>query len=96
MNIEKVVRENKTRISKLNEEYMPHIGKGGYGERKIFHLPDSPIPLQYIPKEMEEVELVALLKQYGSIKNFASKYLKVKATNIVIDEVWKHYIKIRI
>ena len=45
---------------------------------------------------MEEVELVALLKQYGSIKNFASKYLKVKATNIVIDEVWKHYIKIRI
>ena len=96
MNIEKVVRENKTRISKLNEEYMPHIGKGGYGERKIFHLPDSPIPLQYIPKEMEEVELVTLLKQYGSIKNFASKYLKVKATNIVIDEVWKHYIKIRI
>ena len=96
MDIGKVVKENTERLAKIDEEYIPHTGKGCYGKRIIIHLPDSPIPLQYIPESMDGVELVSLLKQFGSIKKFITQHLKVKPTTEVIDEVWKHWIKIRI
>ena len=96
MDIKKVVSENAKRLAKVKSVYQPHIGEGGYGERIAFHIPDSPIPLQYIPKAMEEVELVQLLRRYGSIKKFITEHLKVKPTDSVVDEVWKHWIKIRI
>ncbi|MBQ3555744.1 MAG: hypothetical protein IJA09_05975, partial [Bacteroidales bacterium] len=96
MEIKKVVSENAKRLARINSVYQPHTGEGGYGERIVFHLPDSPIPLQYIPKTMAEVELVQLLQRYGSIKKFITEHLKVKPTDSVVDEVWKHWIKIRI
>ncbi|MBQ3576458.1 MAG: hypothetical protein IJA28_03465, partial [Coprobacter sp.] len=88
MEIKKVVSENAKRLARINSVYQPHTGEGGYGERIVFHLPDSPIPLQYIPKTMAEVELVQLLQRYGSIKKFITEHLKVKPTDSVVDEVW--------
>lgn len=96
MDIKKVVRENRDRIAKIQEEYQPHTGKGSYGERKIIHLPDSPIPLQYIPSEMDEIELVTLLRKYGSIRKFIKEHLKTEASAQIVDKVWKHWIKLRI
>lgn len=96
MNIREVVRENRERIAKINEVYMPHTGKGCYGKRMVIHLPDSPIPLQYIPERMESIELVSLLRKYGSIKKFISQHLNVTVTDEVVEEVWKQWIKIRI
>ena len=96
MDTKKVVSENIKRVAKINCEYQPHTGKGSYGERRIIHLPDSPIPLQYIPAKMEEIELVSLLRQYGSIQNFIKGHLKTKPTPQAANEVWKHWIKLRI
>ena len=96
MDTKKVVSENIKRVAKINCEYQPHTGKGCYGERRIIHLPDSPIPLQYIPAKMEEIELVSLLRRYGSIQNFIKGHLKIKATPQATNEVWKHWIKLRI
>ena len=95
MDTKKVVSENIKRVAKINCEYQPHTGKGCYGERRIIHLPDSPIPLQYIPAKMEEIELVSLLRRYGSIQNFIKGHLKIKATPQATNEVWKHWIKLR-
>ena len=96
MDTKKVVSENIKRVAKINCEYQPHTGKGCYGERRIIHLPDSPIPLQYIPAKMEEIELVSLLRRYGSIQNFIKGHLKIKVTPQATNEVWKHWIKLRI
>ena len=96
MDTKKVASENIKRVAKINCEYQPHTGKGCYGERRIIHLPDSPIPLQYIPAKMEEIELVSLLRRYGSIQNFIKGHLKIKATPQATNEVWKHWIKLRI
>ena len=96
MDIEKVVNENRERVAKIRDEYKPHIGKGSYGERKVIHLPDSPIPLQYIPSKMEDVELVSLLRKYGSIQKLIRNHLKAEVTTEVVNEVWKHWVKLRI
>ena len=96
MERKKIVKENIERLAKINGEYQPHIGKGSYGERRIIHLPDSPIPLQYIPMAMDDIELVSLLRRFGSIDKFIKGHLKTKPTAQVVNEVWKHWIKLRI
>lgn len=96
MDAKKVIEENKKRNAIIGKVYKPHTGEGCWGDRIIFHLPDSPIPLQYIPKTMFKTELVTLLHQYGSIEKFITQHLKTKGSNEIKEEVWKHWILIRI
>ena len=96
MNVENILGENAKRVARINEAYLPHTGEGSLGKRIVIHLPDSPIPLQYIPEEMNRVEMVVLLRKYGSIRSFITNHLKITPTESVVDEVWRQWIKIRI
>ena len=90
MERKKVVKENAERLAKINGEYQPHTGKGSYGERRIIHLPDSPIPLQYIPIEMEQVELVSLLRKFGSIDKFIKILFSSNINSLSLPTILKY------
>lgn len=65
-------------------------------KRLPVHLPDAPIPLQYIPEEMENVEIVSLLRRYGSIGGFIEKHLNENITEELTDQVWRRWLMVRI
>ena len=96
MDIEKIIKENKKRNEIINALYNPQTGEGSLGERKIIHLSDAPIPIQYIPQTMEDIELVKEFRRYGSIKEFIKKSLKENPTETMVDEVWRYWLILRI
>ena len=47
--------ENERRKKEIDRPYRPETGEGSItGKRFCFHLPDAPIPIQYIPEMMLE------------------------------------------
>lgn len=68
--VDKILNENKRRMKKLLADYDPLTGEGGVGDRVKFKLSDFPIPVQYIPVEMAEIQLIQELMKAGSIEKF--------------------------
>ena len=81
-----------------SEPYRPETGEGSVvGERIVLHLPDAPIPMQYIPREMlDEVELVSGLRRCGSLSAFIEKELGYAPCPRWKEEVWRRWVKVRI
>ena len=96
--MEITVTENERRKRAIDKPYHPETGEGStIGRRVCFHLPDAPIPIQYLPEKMlEEVELVKLLRRYGSIEKFILHELKEQPSALIREEVWRRWIKVRI
>ena len=96
--MEITVIENERRKKEIDRPYRPETGEGSItGKRFCFHLPDAPIPIQYIPEKMiEEVELVKLLRRYGSIEKFILNELKESPSPVIKEEVWRRWVKVRI
>lgn len=97
MSYSDIIKENKSRISRNKSEYNPITGKGCCHERVAISVSDMPIPEQWIPKAMlNEIPLVRLLAESGSIKDFIENELKIDYTDQIFNEIWKAYIKTRI
>jgi hypothetical protein len=67
--IDNVIVENQKRLERINKEYNPLVGTA-YCEdmkRTKLFLKDAPVPLQYIPIEMESEDLVKLLRSCGTL-----------------------------
>ena len=96
--MEITVIENERRKKEIDRPYRPETGEGSItGKRFCFHLPDAPIPIQYIPEMMlEEVELVKLLRRHGSIEKFILNELKESPSPVIKEEVWRRWVKVRI
>ncbi|WP_270737512.1 hypothetical protein [Coprobacter fastidiosus] len=96
--MEITVIENERRKKEIDRPYCPETGEGSItGKRFCFHLPDAPIPIQYIPEMMlEEVELVKLLRRHGSIEKFILNELKESPSPVIKEEVWRRWVKVRI
>lgn len=96
--MEVTIVENERRNREINKPYHPETGEGSIiGKRICFHLPDAPIPIQYIPEKMlEDVELVKLLRRYGSIEKFIINELGEAPSAFIKEEVWRRWIKVRI
>ena len=96
--MEITVIENERRKKEIDRPYRPEPGEGSItGKRFCFHLPDAPIPIQYIPEMMlEEVELVKLLRRHGSIEKFILNELKESPSPVIKEEVWRRWVKVRI
>ena len=96
--MEITVIENERRKKEIDRPYRPETGEGSItGKRFCFHLPDAPIPIQYIPEMMlEEVELVKLLRRHGSIEKFILNELKESPSPVIKEEVWRRWGKVRI
>lgn len=90
--------ENRRRNERLRQPYHPETGEGASGgERMAVHLPDAPIPLQYIPREMaQETEWVEQLCRAGSIDRFIGECLHECATEQRREAVWQRWIEVRI
>lgn len=97
MNYSEIIEENKRRIAGNQEEYNPITGKGCCHKRIAITISDAPIPKQWIPEEMiNEIPLVKLIVESGSIKDFIENELKLEYNENLFDEIWKAYIKVRI
>lgn len=96
--INAMLEENDRRNRLHSEPYCPETGEGSVvGERVVLHLPDAPIPLQYIPREMlDEVELVSGLRRCGSLSAFIEKELGYAPCPRWKEEVWRRWVKVRI
>ena len=96
--INAILEENDRRNRLRSEPYRPETGEGSVvGERIVLHLPDAPIPMQYIPREMlDEVELVSGLRRCGSLSAFIEKELGYAPCPRWKEEVWRRWVKVRI
>ncbi len=96
--INDIVSENRQRNKERNAPYHPDTGEGAaIGARVCLHLPDAPIPLQYIPRQMlAEVEMVQRLRNCGSIAAFITQELHENESDAIREEVWRRWIKVRI
>lgn len=96
--INDMLAENDRRKRLRSQPYHPETGEGAVvGERIVMHLPDAPIPLQHIPREMlDEVELVQGLRRCGSIASFIEKELGRLPCTHWKEEVWRRWVKVRI
>lgn len=83
--VSKILNENKRRLKKLKAEHDPVTGTGDgiVGERVRLKLEDyhyimhgkvKPLPVQFIPKEMAELELIQELKKAGSVRDFINNH----------------------
>ena len=67
MQAEEIIAKNKERNLVEQTPYHPETGEGSnIGNRVRIDMPDAPIPVQYIPEQMNRVEMVSLLKKYGA------------------------------
>lgn len=72
MNITEILLENTRRLNRFDPEFNPLTGFHSIGKRTKIHIPDFPIPTQWIPEPMLSVPLVRLLLQKGSLKQFVA------------------------
>lgn len=97
MQAEEIIAENTRRNKAEQTPYHPETGEGSkIGNRVRIDMPDAPIPVQYIPEQMNRVEMVSLLKKHGTIDRFIENELKKQADDELRDEVWRRWLKIRI
>jgi hypothetical protein len=87
--------ENARRNAVVNEPFNPITGRGSVGERVEIRISDYPIPVQYIPKDMESVPLVKKLVKAGSIKAFVEKTLKAEYNAVEKEKVIKTFVRVR-
>lgn len=85
-----ILKENERRRAILFAPFHPITGEGSIGSRTAFHLPDYPIPTQYLPDEMMDEPLVKALKKAGSVEELIRSTLGLPVTeetfNGVVDE----------
>lgn len=83
--ISKILNENKRRLKRLKADHDPVTGTGDgiVGKRVRLKLDDyyyvmhgkvKPLPVQFIPEEMAEIELIKELKRAGSVRAFINKH----------------------
>ena len=68
--IDSIIEENARRLEVVNEPYNPLVGTPYCDEiqRVRLEIPDAPLPLQYIPIEMENETVVKVIRKAGSIR----------------------------
>ena len=95
MDKEKIIAENKNRLSVINTYYNPVTGEGAVGERKKVSIKDAPIPVMYLPVEMiRENRFVRSLVRNG-MKSYLSRLSADPAENDM-EILWEEFVKIRI
>lgn len=95
MTINDIITENEIRNKRNKAYFNPLTGEGSILCRTKYHIPDYPIPTQYLPDDMLSVPLVKKIKRCGSIDTFITKELKTVPTPDVKDKVIKSFIRIR-
>ena len=92
-----MLAENMRRKNALHKPYNPVTGRNAYGERITVEMPDAPIPLQYVPKQMlDENPFAKSLAQAGCLDSFILAKLHKKPSFELKEGLWTKWIQIRI
>lgn len=94
--VQDLISENNKRLEAINTPFNPYSGEGAVGERVKVSIEDSPIPVQYLPKEMMDYPLVKEIVRRGSFEDFITKSLKVEYTHEDKMKALWAFIRIRI
>ena len=73
--VAQLIRENERRNAEKHAYFNPITGEGSTfaQERVRVEIPDFPLPVMWLPKEMLDVPLVRLLVKAGTVENFFEK-----------------------
>lgn len=94
--VQDILRENDNRLAVINTPFNPYSGEGAVGDRVKVSIEDSPIPVQYLPKEMMDYPLVKEVVRRGSFEDFITKTLKTEYTHEDKMKALWAFIRIRI
>lgn len=98
MNYSTIIEENKRRIRAIQAEnlYNPLTGEGAYSvPRTMVEISDAPMRKMWLPNTMLEEGIVSGMVEFGSIKEFIEKGLKIAYSSDLKDKLWNKFQKIR-
>lgn len=93
--IKDILRENERRRSILFATFNPITGEGSVGKRVAFHIPDYPIPTQYLPIEMMDEPFVKAIAKAGSIDKLIRQTLALPVTDDAKEKVVEQFTRLR-
>lgn len=96
MDANKILQENKSRNDRKNAKFNPITGEGSILERSRVVIPDFPVKVQFLPKEMMRAALVKKIIGAGSIAMFLKKVLHTDDNEENRHEVVKSLVRLRI
>lgn len=90
-----MILANASRRAALYPLFNPLTGEGSVGERVRFHIPDYPVPVQYIPIEMLAEPFVHSLEKAGSVDALIGKELGLSVSDDARERVVETFIRLR-
>lgn len=78
--VQHILKINSERNAIMYAPFNPITGLGSIGERERLVLSDFAVPVQYLPKDMMQLQSIKQLKRAKSIKGYIEKYLKLPYT----------------
>ena len=90
-----ILTENERRRAIISAPFNPVTGEGSVGERTLFHIPDFPIPKQWLPVEMMDEPFVQALQKSGTIKKLIKDQLHTTPDDETTEKVVEQFIRIR-
>lgn len=93
--IKAILKENDLRLKAINAPFNPVTGEGSIGQRRVYNIPDFPIPTQYLPVEMMDEPFVKKLKKAGTVERFIQDYLHLPYTQECVDKTVEQFVRIR-
>ena len=93
--IKQILKENDRRRAVINAPFNPVTGEGSIGRRRVYNIPDFPIPTQYLPVEMMDEPFVKKLKKAGTVEQFITKTLLLPPSQEAFDKVVEQFTRIR-
>jgi hypothetical protein len=95
--IDSIIAENARRLEVVNEPYNPLVGTPYCDEiqRVRLDIPDAPLPLQYIPIEMESETVVKVIRKAGSIRKAGASLFGGTPSEKKSVDIWRWFCKVR-
>lgn len=91
-----ILEENDRRNTARRAKFNPVTGEGSTGERVKVEIPDFPLPVQYLPKEMMDVPLVRQIIEEGSIEAFFKTISQEPYSDVEKGKIISQFIRVRI
>lgn len=90
-----IIEENNRRNDIINTPFNPVTGEHSILERETLHIPDFPIPLQYVPLAMTKNPLVKAIRRHKTIRQYIVKCLKTDPDDETFNDVVSAITRIR-
>ena len=93
-----ILDENSRRIQANNAKFNPITGEGSTGKRVKVTIKDFPLPVQWLPEDMLDVQLVKKLIKAKTVKKFIEKEFKtvdVLQGSALYETVVNRFLRIR-